>query len=109
MDQFENLQQLLQMGQQMQSRVSEARERLESETFTARSGGGMVEVTVDGTGTIRGVAIDASVVDASEVEMLEDLVLSAASEAQRRARERLEEEMREAAGGLGGLRALFGG
>lgn len=109
MDQLENLQQLLQMGQEVQSRVAEARERLERETFTGRSGGGMVEVTVDGTGTVRGVAIDPAVVDESDAEMLEDLVLSAVSEAQRRARERLEEEMRDAAGGLGGLRALFGG
>lgn len=70
----------------------------------------MVAVAVDGRGTIRHVKIDPSVVDPQDVEMLEDLVLAAASEAQRRARERQEEEMKQAAGGLPlpNLAGLFG-
>ncbi|MDX1577214.1 MAG: YbaB/EbfC family nucleoid-associated protein [Gemmatimonadota bacterium] len=95
-----NLQQLMQLSQQMQARVNEMQERLEQETVTAASGGGMVEVTADGKGNIKGLSIDPAVVDASEVEMLEDLIVAAASEAQRRARERMESEMRQAAGGL---------
>ena len=60
----------------------------------------MVEVTVDGTGEVKRVKLDPSVVDPGDVEMLEDLVLAAVSEAQRRAKDKLEEEMREATGGL---------
>ncbi|WP_420448677.1 YbaB/EbfC family nucleoid-associated protein [Candidatus Palauibacter sp.] len=95
-----NIQQLMQLSQQMQSRMSEMQEKLERETHVAASGGGMVEVTVDGQGNIKGVSIDPAVVDPEEVEMLEDLIAAAASAAQRRAKERMEKEMRQAAGGL---------
>lgn len=110
MNQMKDLQQLMQMGQQMRSRMSEIQERLEERTTTAQSGGGMVEVTVDGKGDVRDLDIDPSVVDPDDVEMLEDLVLAAVSEAQRRAREAMEEEMKELTGGmpLSGLWGLFG-
>ncbi|WP_419936543.1 YbaB/EbfC family nucleoid-associated protein [Candidatus Palauibacter sp.] len=106
-----NLQQMMQLSQQMQARVAEMQEKLERQTMVAASGGGMVEVTADGKGNIKGVSIDPAVVDPEEVEMLEDLIVAAASEVQRRARERLESEMRRAAGGLplGGLGNLLGG
>jgi len=114
LNQIKDLQQLMQMGQQMQARMSEMRERLESETTTARSGGGMIEATVDGTGTLQGIWIERDVVDPDDVEMLEDLILAAISEAQRRAREKMEEQMQEATGGLqmpglGNLSSLLGG
>ncbi len=110
MENLSQLQQLFQLGQQMQSRLAEAQQRLEKETMTVASGGGLVEVTVDGKGSIRGIRIDPAAVDPADVEMLEDLVLAAVTEAQRRARERLEAEMRKAAGGmpLPGLDSLFG-
>ncbi|MDT8435963.1 MAG: YbaB/EbfC family nucleoid-associated protein [Gemmatimonadota bacterium] len=110
MKNLNDIQQLFQLGQQMQSRMAEAQERLEKETVTAATGGGLVEVTADGKGSIRTIRIDPSAVDPSDVEMLEDLVLAAVSEAQRRARELLETEMRKAAGGmpLPGLGSLLG-
>lgn len=95
-----NMQQILQMGQQMQARVTEAQENLVRQEISASAGGGMVTVTVDGKGHARKVAIDPSVVDPSDVEMLEDLVLAALSEAQKKAQQRYEEEMRKAAGNL---------
>ena len=95
-----DIQRLIQLSQQMQSRMSEMQEKLERETMTAASGGGMVEVTVDGQGNIKGVSIDPAAVDPEEVEMLEDLIVAAASAAQRRAKDRMESEMRQAAGGL---------
>ena len=60
----------------------------------------MVTVTADGRGRIRSIQIDPSVVDASDVEMLEDLMLAAVSEAQNRANDVYEEEMRKVSGGL---------
>lgn len=95
-----NLQQLLQMGQQLQSKVAELQERLEAEEISASAGGGMVKATVDGKGTIRGVFIDRTVVDPGDVEMLEDLVLAAVTEAQNKARVHFEAEMKKATGGL---------
>ncbi len=95
-----DFQQLLQMGQQMQARMSELQTELEKKTVTATSGGGMVKVTADGQGRVREVKIDPTVVDPDDVEMLEDLVLAAVSEAQQRARQAYEEEMKKVTGGL---------
>lgn len=107
---MKDLQQLMQMGQQMQSRMGEIQEKLREKTTTARSGGGMIKVTADGTGNIQEIELDPSVVDPEDVEMLEDLIVAAVSEAQRRAREQMEEEMKELTGGLPlpGLSGLFG-
>jgi nucleoid-associated protein EbfC len=95
-----NVQQLLKMGQQMQSQMSEIQETLDRQEVSASSGGGMVTVTVDGKGGVKGVSIDPAVVDADDVEMLEDLVLAAVSEAQKKARDVYEAEMKKVAGGM---------
>ena len=100
MENLDNLQQLFQLGQQMQTRMSDLQKRLEKESITAQSGGGMVEVTADGRGNVVQIKLDPTVVDPEDVEMLEDLVQAAVSEVQRRAREMLEEEMKHATGGL---------
>lgn len=95
-----NFQQILQMGQQMQARLSELQSELGNKTVSSSSGGGMVTVTADGRGRIRSIQIDPTVVDPSDVEMLEDLVVAAVSEAQKRAAGLYEEEMQKLAGGL---------
>jgi DNA-binding YbaB/EbfC family protein len=109
-DNLNNLQQLFQLGQQMQSKMEDLQQRLERESLIADSGGGMVRVTADGKGNVREIKLDPAVVDPEDVEMLEDLVLAAVSEVQRKARERLEEEMRQATGGfpIGGLPGILG-
>lgn len=95
-----NLQQLMQMGQQLQARMAEMQDSLDKQTVTASSGGGMVEVTADGKGQVTQVRIDPACVDARDVEMLEDLVMAAVNQAQTKAREIYEQEMKKAAGGL---------
>lgn len=95
-----NMQQLMKMGQQMQSQMSEIQESLDRKEVSASAGGGMVTATVDGKGEVKGISIDPAVVDADDVEMLEDLVLAALSEAQKKARDLYEEEMKKVAGGL---------
>jgi DNA-binding YbaB/EbfC family protein len=95
-----SFQQILQMGQQMQARMSELQTELGDKTVTSSSGGGMVTVTADGRGRIREIKIDPTVVDPSDVEMLEDLVTAAVSEAQQRAQKLYEEEMKKLTGGL---------
>jgi nucleoid-associated protein EbfC len=95
-----NFQQILQMGQQVQARLSQLQAELGQRTVSCTSGGGMVTVTADGRGKIRAVKIDPSVVDPTDVEMLEDLVLAAVSEAQSRANALYEEEMRKVSGGF---------
>lgn len=95
-----SLQQILQMGQQVQARLSQLQSELGNRTVSSTSGGGMVSVTADGQGRIRQIRIDPSVVDPNDVEMLEDLVLAAVSDAQQRALQIYEEEMKKLSGGL---------
>ena len=95
-----NIQQLLQMSQQVQTRMAQLQTELGQRQITCSSGGGMVTATVDGRGKIRSLKIDPTVVGGGDVEMLEDLVLAAVSEAQNRAEQQYEDEMRKQMGGL---------
>ncbi len=91
---------MLQQAQQVQGRLQQMQEELEKLVITASSGGGMVTVTADGKGQVRAIKIDPSVAGAADVEMLEDLVLAAVTEAQRKATAAAQEEMQKATGGL---------
>ncbi len=94
-----NFQQILQMGQQVQARMSELQTELGNRTVTGSAGGGMVTATADGRGKIREIKIDPSVVG-GDIEMLEDLVVAAVAAAQERAQQAYEEELKKVAGGL---------
>lgn len=95
-----NFQQLFQMGQQVQARLTQLQTELGDKTVTCSSGGGMVTVTADGRGRVRSVKIDPTVVDPNDVEMLEDLVCAAVAEAQQRTQAIAEEEMKKLSGGF---------
>jgi DNA-binding YbaB/EbfC family protein len=92
--------QLLQLGQQMQGRLTQMQTELAQQTVTGSAGGGMVTATADGRGQIRSVQIDPTVASDGDVEMLEDLVLAAIGEAQRKAQELYKNEMSKVTGGL---------
>ncbi len=72
---------LLRQAQQMQARLAKAQEELENETVQASSGGGAVTVVATGKQSIESVTIDPAAVDPDDVEMLQDLVLTAVNEA----------------------------
>jgi nucleoid-associated protein EbfC len=93
-----NFQQLFQLGQQVQAKLTQLQTELGNRTITTSSGG--VTVTADGKGRVRQIRIDPSVVDPADTEMLEDLVMAAVNEAQQRAEQVYEEEMKKVAGGL---------
>lgn len=95
-----DFQQILQMGQQVQARISQLQTELGQKTVSCSSGGGMVTATADGRGKIRSIRIDPTVLEGSDVEMLEDLVLAAVTEAQNRAQALYEEEMKKLSGGF---------
>jgi nucleoid-associated protein EbfC len=95
-----DLSSLLQLAQQAQGRWSEMQTQLAQQTLTVTAGGGMVQVTADGQGRVRSVKIDPEAVKQGDVEMLEDLVLAAVAEAQRRAAEVYQAEMKKLAPGL---------
>jgi hypothetical protein len=100
MDRMGDMMKLVQQAQEMQSRLQQIQDGLEAQTVSATSGGGMVTATVDGKGQVRGVKIDPTVVDPSDVEMLEDLVLAAVGEAQKKAQAAAQEQMQQLTGGL---------
>jgi len=91
-----DLQQLLQLGQQMQGKLQQLQTELADRTIEASAGGGMVRVTADGRGMIRSLDIDQTVFADHDAEFLADLVLAAMSEVQRRAADILQAEMRKA-------------
>ncbi len=94
-----DLSNLLQLGQQMQWRLSEIQSQLAQQTVTCSAGGGIVQATADGRGQIRAIKI-APQAASGDVEMLEDLVLAAVAEAQKRAAELYQAEVRKLASGL---------
>jgi nucleoid-associated protein EbfC len=92
---------ILQQAQQMQGRLQQMQEELATKTVTGTAGGGMVSVEADGTGKLKRVKIDPSVVTPADVEMLEDLVLVAMTEAQKKAADLAREETGKLTGGMG--------
>lgn len=88
-----NLAGLMQQAQKMQEKMAKAQEELENETVSATSGGGMVEVVVTGKKKVKSIKIKQEVVDKDDVEMLEDLVLTALNEAMVKADELAEQKM----------------
>lgn len=103
-----NISQLMQLGQQMQSKMTQLQRDLDTNRQSASSGGGMVTATVDGRGDVRELKIDPVCVDSDDVEMLEDLVLAAISEAQSKARTVYEREMKKVTGGFPGIPGMPG-
>ena len=96
-----NMQQLMLKAQKMQQDVQRAQAELNERDFTASSGGGMVSVTVNGAKDVKSIVINPACVDPDDVEMLQDLVLTAVNEALRTATKTIEDEISKITGGLG--------
>lgn len=92
---------ILQQAQEMQGRFQQIQNELQQKTVTATAGGGMVTVEADGRGQLRSVKLDRTVVDPDDVEMLEDLIVVAVAEVQKKAAELAQEEMGKLTGGMG--------
>ncbi|ACV67804.1 YbaB/EbfC family nucleoid-associated protein [Desulfohalobium retbaense] len=91
---------LIRQAQQMQRKMAQIQEEVGNQTVEASAGGGMVTVTVTGNQEVTGIAIDPSVVDPNDVDMLQDLVLSAVNEAMKKAKKLMEDSMSEVTGGM---------
>ncbi|MDP3448618.1 MAG: YbaB/EbfC family nucleoid-associated protein [Eubacteriales bacterium] len=96
-----NMQQLMVRAQKMQQDVQRAQAELNVREFTASSGGAMVNVTVTGNKDVKSIVINPACVDPDDVEMLQDLVLSAVNEALRTATKTVEDEIGKITGGMG--------
>lgn len=86
--------------QKMQSKMVELQEELDAQEVEGTAGGGMVKAIVSGKGDIKEVKIDPQVLEDSDVEMLEDLIVAAITQAQENASEIQKETMSELTGGL---------
>ena len=96
-----NMANLMKQAQRMQRQMEESQKEMETKEFTAKAGGGAVEVTVTGKKAVTKVKLSQEVVDPDDVEMLEDLVMAATNEALRMADEANAEIMGKMTGGLG--------
>ncbi len=88
-----NLQKMMKQAQQLQRKMLEAQESLAEERVEGSSGGGTVKVVADGQQNVLGVSISRDAVDPEDVEMLEDLVLAAVSDALKKSRDLAEERL----------------
>ena len=95
-----NPMELLKNFQNIQSKLSEMQEKLKEISVTGSSGGGMVEIQMDGSLSVTGVTIAPEVIDPKEREMLQDLVLAAFTDAVVKVKERMKDEASSVTGGL---------
>ena len=102
----QNMNSMIKQAQKMQDEITELQNDIESREFSATSGGGQVEVVVTGAKNIKSLTIKPEVVDPEDIEMLQDLVISAINEAMANVEKTTEEEMNKITGGVA-LPGLF--
>ncbi len=94
---------MLKQIEQMQANMAKAQEELGNETVQGTAGGGAVVVVMNGHQEVESITIDPEFVDPEDVETLQDAVVAAFNDAQRKAQEVMQQKMGAATGGLGGL------
>jgi nucleoid-associated protein EbfC len=95
-----NMNNLMKQAQKLQKEMEQMQKDLETKEFEASVGGGAVVVKANGKKEVTSIRIKPEVVDADDVEMLEDLVLSAVNEALRKAEEESASKMGKLTGGM---------
>ncbi len=96
---MKNLSQMMKQAQEMQGKMEEMHARMEEVEMTGQAGAGLVSVTLNGKGEMRGLKMDASIKD-GDMEVMEDLIIAAHNDAKRRVEEFTQEEMSKLTGGL---------
>jgi len=100
---------IMKQAQKAMEQMQKLEEELQNTKIEGAAGGGMVKVEATGAGTFESVTISPEAVDPDDVEMLQDLVLSAFRDAQERAAKMKEERMRALTGGMGIPPGMFPG
>ena len=98
---------MMKQAQKMQQEFMKMQQELESTPFEFTAGGGAVKAVVTGTRQFTSLEIDPEVVDPEDVEMLQDLILTAVNGALKKADEQTSKAMNKLQGGLGGFPGLF--
>lgn len=91
---------MLKQAQKMQQDMMRMQQELQEKEYQAAAGGGVVSATVNGKHELKNLVIDPEAVDPEDVEMLQDLVVSAVNEALRQANDAMENSMNGVTGGL---------
>ena len=91
---------IMQQAKAMQEKMAKIQQDLAKKTITGSAGGGMVVITVNGQGEVLSAAIEKTVIDANEAEMLQDLIVAATNDALRKAKELSKRELAQLTGGL---------
>ncbi len=91
---------ILKQAQQMHAKIAQLQEEMAAKTVEGSSGGGMVNIVMNGKQEILSVRIDPEVVNREDIEMLQDLIVAAVNEAVRKSQEVMQEEMKKITGGL---------
>jgi nucleoid-associated protein EbfC len=102
-----NPRQMQQMAQQMQRQMQQIQEELGTTMVEGSAGGGAITITMNGHREVQAVAISPEVIDPDDVEMLQDLLLAAISDATKKAQELAEERMGPLMGGMKGMPGMF--
>ena len=97
---MKNLAGLMKQAQQMQSKMQEMQAKLEAVEMVGESGAGLVRVTLNGKGDLRGIKIDPKLIDPSDAEMLEDLIVAAHRDARGKVEAMMASEMQKVTGGM---------
>lgn len=97
---FGNMSKMMKQMKKLQNDMAKLQEELTQRTVEASAGGGAVTVKANGDNELLEVKIDPGIIELDDIEMLEDLLLAAANEALRKAREMVAEEMGKLTGGL---------
>lgn len=92
---------LLAQAQQMQQQLMEAQEQLAATEVHGQAGGGLVQVTIKGSGEVVGVAIDPKVIDPDDPETLQDLIVGALADASKQVTILAQSRLSPLAGGMG--------
>jgi DNA-binding YbaB/EbfC family protein len=88
------------MMRQFQNRLNKIQEELGNLELEASSGGGAIKVTVDGQQNLKSIKISAEVINAEDVELLEDMILTAVNDAMNKSREAAAKQLGGLTGGL---------
>ena len=97
---MKNLGQMMKQAQEMQSKMDEMQSKLAKMEVIGSSGAGMIEVTLSGKSDVRKIKIDPAVIDPSDPEVLEDLIVAAFNDAKLKVEAKVGDKMSEMTGGI---------
>jgi DNA-binding YbaB/EbfC family protein len=95
-----NIQKMMKQAQEMQAKLGAMQAEMEQREFEGQTGGGAVKITLTGKGKMTKIALDATLMNADEKDMLEDLIMAAHHDAKDKADSALNDAMGSLTGGI---------